>query len=155
MKKILIAAAALAVSATSVIAMSHGGGAQAAIDARKALMQANGAAAGLAGAMMKGEMDYNPAVAKSAIATIRAVSLAFGSHFPEGSHGMEGTKAAPAIWENADGFAKALADFQEDTAAAAQASGKDGPADLQAFQAAIGPVLENCKSCHETFRVNN
>nr|WP_306306754.1 cytochrome c [Nitratireductor aquibiodomus] len=42
-----------------------------------------------------------------------------------------------------------------DTAAAVEASGKDGPADLAAFQAAIGPVFGNCKSCHENFRVQN
>jgi cytochrome c556 len=102
--------------------------------------------------MMKGEMAYNAAVAKSAIATLRAVSLSIGSHFPEGSGGMEGTRAAPAIWEKADDFAAAVAKFQADTAAAAAASGKDGPADVEAFKAAVGPVLANCQSCHEAFR---
>jgi phosphate acetyltransferase len=50
-------------------------------------------------------------------------------------------------------FNAAVAKFKADTDAAAAASGKDGPADLEAFKAAIGPVFANCKSCHEGFRV--
>ena len=34
-----------------------------------------------------------------------------------------------------------------------EAAGEDGPADLAAFKAAVGPVLGNCKSCHESYRV--
>jgi cytochrome c556 len=153
MRKILIALSALALSATAVTAANEGD--QAAIDARRALMQANGAAAAVSAAMMKNELAYNAAVAKSAIATFRAVSLSLGEHFPEGTHSMEGTKASPAIWEKAGDFAAAIAKLQADTAAASQASGKDGPADLAAFQAAVGPVLGDCKSCHEAFRLSN
>src|SRR5690606_38821056 len=105
------------------------------IAARKGLMQANGAAAAVSGAMIKGDLAYNPAVAKSAIATFRAVSLSLPHHFPEGSSG-EGSRAAPAIWERPDDFAAVVQRLQEHTAAAVEASGKDGPADVQAFQAA-------------------
>ena len=34
-----------------------------------------------------------------------------------------------------------------------QASGKDGPADLDAFKAAVGPIFGTCKSCHEGYQV--
>ena len=154
MKKTVLAAAVLAFSTAGGFAAAHLTG-NPDIDARKALMQANGAAAGVAGAMMKGDMDYNPAIAKSAIATMRAVAYSFGSHFPEGSTGMEGTTASPKIFEDMGGWDAALAKFKADTDAAAAASGKDGPADIEAFKAAVGPVFGNCKGCHEAYRVKN
>ncbi len=122
------------------------------IAVRKALMQATGGAAGLAGGMMKGEIAYNPAAGKSAIASLRGVAHSYGDFFPEGSLTGD-TTASPKIAEDAEGWKKALAKFAADADAAAQASGKDGPADLDAFKAAVGPVLGNCKSCHEGFRV--
>ena len=122
------------------------------IAVRKSIMQSVGVAAGLSGGMMKGQMDYSPAAGKAAIATMDAAAHSFGSFFPEGS-GSGDTTAAPAIWEDAAGFEAALAKFASATGAAMAASGKDGPADLEAFKAVMGPVLGNCKSCHETFRV--
>ncbi len=124
------------------------------IAARKAIMSSVGAAAGLGGGMMKGEIDYNPAAGKAAIATVRAASLTFGDFFPAGSDQGD-TGAAPTIWENADGFAAELAKFSAATEKAAEASGKSGPADLEAFKAAMGPVFGTCKSCHETYRKKN
>ncbi|MFC5584001.1 c-type cytochrome [Nitratireductor kimnyeongensis] len=148
MKKIALAVSALCLSISGVAAADDP------IAVRKAIMQANAASAGLAGAMMKGELDYNPAIAKAAILTLSASAKSFGEFFPEGS-GDGDTTAAPAIWDDADGFQAALDKYMTDTAAAVEASGKDGPADLAAFQAAIGPVFGNCKSCHENFRVQN
>ncbi|MCK7612773.1 c-type cytochrome [Roseibium sediminicola] len=121
---------------------------------RQSLMASMGAAAGLAGGMMKGEIAYSPAAGKSAIATARAVSLSFGDYFPAGSD-QGNTGAAPSIWENADGFAAELAKFTDATAKATEASGKDGPADVEAFKAAMGPIFGTCKSCHETYRKKN
>lgn len=124
------------------------------IKARQALMSAVGAAAGLGGGMMKGEIAYTPAAGKAAIAAMRAASLAYGDYFPEGSE-FGDTEAAPAIWENRAGFDAELAKFAAAAADAATASGKAGPADVDAFKAAFGPVLGTCKSCHEGFRVKN
>lgn len=124
------------------------------IAVRQALMASMGAAAGLAGGMMKGEITYSPAAGKSAIATARAVSVSFGDFFPAGSD-QGTTGAAPSIWEDADGFAAELAKFTAATAKAAEASGKDGPVDVEAFKAAMGPVFGTCKSCHETYRKKN
>lgn len=146
MKKLLLAVSVLAMSASAVIAADDP------IAVRKALMQAVGAAAGASGAMMKGEMDYNPGVAKLAIAAVNASSHAFGDYFPDGST-SDASTASPKIWEDMAGFKAAAAKFAGDSAAAMQASGKDGPADLDAFKAAMGPVLGNCKTCHEAFRV--
>ncbi len=147
MKKLALAVSALAFSAAAAFAADDP------IAARKALMGANGAAAGVSAAMMKGDLDYNPAVAKAAIATFNAVAHSVGAFFPEGSDMGADTTASPKIWEDMAGFETQLAKFQADAAAAMQASGKDGPADLDAFKAAVGPVFGNCKSCHESWRV--
>ncbi|MDD9910804.1 MAG: cytochrome c [Ahrensia sp.] len=124
------------------------------IKVRKALMQATGAAAGLAGGMMRGKMEYNADAGKSAIATLRAAAHAHGSFYPEGSLTGD-TTASPRIAEDAEGWNKTMAKFIADADAAAAASGRDGPADLDAFKAAVGPVLANCKACHEAYRVKN
>lgn len=122
------------------------------ITIRKALMDSNGAAAGLAGAMLKEDAPYSPAAGKAAIATLHATAYSFGSFFPEGSDKGD-TTASDKIWSDMPGFEKALAKFKSDTDAAMKASGKEGPADLTAFKEAIMPVLGNCKSCHQDFRV--
>jgi len=80
MKKIVLAVSAVMLSAVTV-AMAAGDP----IATRKTLMDANGAAAGVSAAMLKGDLDYNPAIAKSAIMTLRAVAHSYGSFFPEGS----------------------------------------------------------------------
>ncbi|WP_305989698.1 cytochrome c [Roseibium sp. MMSF_3544] len=124
------------------------------ITTRQDIMSSVGAAAGLGGGMMKGEVAYSPVAGKAAIAAMNAAAVSFGSFFPAGSDTGD-TGALPAIWENADGFAAELAKFSAATGKAMEASGKDGPADLDAFKAAMGPVFGTCKSCHETYRKKN
>lgn len=116
-------------------------------------MASNGSAAAIAGAVMKGEMEYNPIVARSVIQSLYATSLAYGDFFPEGSADDDRTEASPKIWEDRAGFDAELAKFQEATAKAVEVSGKDGPPDSAAFQAAMGPVFDSCESCHETYRL--
>lgn len=123
------------------------------VASRKAVMQSVGAAAGLGGGMLKGQTAYSPAAGKAAIATMNAAGHTFGDLFPEGSEMADNTTAAPSIWDDRAGFDAALAKFADATSAAAKASGKDGPADLDAFKVAFGPILSTCKSCHETYRV--
>lgn len=120
---------------------------------RQALMSSNGSAGALAAAMMKGEIPYSPTAGRSVIASLHATSLAFGDFFPEGSEDTERSIAAPAIWEDPEGFQAELTAFQKATAAAAEISGKDGPADMAAFQSAMGPVFDSCKTCHEDYRI--
>jgi cytochrome c556 len=122
------------------------------IATRKAIMDSVGAAAGLGGGMMKGEIAYSPAAGKSVIATMDAAAHSFGSFFPEGSDKGD-TTASPKIWQDPAAFDEAIAKLAATTSAAVTASGKNGPADVAAFKAAMGPVFGNCKSCHEAFRV--
>lgn len=122
------------------------------IAVRKALMQSNAGAAATSVALMKGEVAYNPAVAKAAIAAMNATAQAMGDFFPPGSI-ADNSGASPKIWEDAAGFAAAVEKFRTGAAVAMQAAGKDGPPDLAAFQAAVGPVLDNCKACHEGYQI--
>lgn len=146
MRKLVLGVAALCLTGMAAMAADDP------IAIRKHIMDSVGAAAGLSGGMMKGEIPYSPAAGKSAIATMVAASAAYGSFFPEGTDKGD-TTASPKIWEDAAGFQKALDKFAADAGAAMAASGKDGPADLDAFKAAMGPVFDNCKACHEAYRV--
>ncbi len=123
------------------------------IAVRKALMDSMGGAAGLTAGVMKGELEYAPALGKAAITTAAAVAAAFPDFFPEGS-GTGDTTAAPAIWEDHDGFMAEIGKLREATVAALAVAGKDGPADADAFTGAMKPVLGTCKSCHETYRID-
>tara|TARA_Y100000815_G_scaffold72800_1_gene61559 strand:+ start:18311 stop:18757 length:447 start_codon:yes stop_codon:yes gene_type:complete len=145
-QKTLIALSLIAATATAAFAADDP------IAVRKALMQSNGAAAGLAAGMMKKEIDYSPAAGKAAIAALHATAESFGEFFPEGSDMGADTKASAAIWENPEGWQAELDQFKAAAAAATEASGRAGPADLAAFQGAVGPILGTCKSCHEKFQ---
>jgi cytochrome c556 len=144
MRRIYVGLAALAV----VTAAAGAYAVEDPIFTRKALMGANGAAAGAATAMIKEEVAFHPGVAKSVFATLRAVAYSYGDNFPPGSDQGE-TKASPKIWEDAAGFAAALTKFQQDADAALAAN----PQDLDAFKAAFGQVAGNCKACHDAFRL--
>ena len=146
MKKFVVAALGVCLTASAAFAAGD------AITTRKTIMDSVAAAAGLGGGMMKGEIAYSPAAGKSAIATMAAASHSFGSFFPEGSDTGD-TTASPAIWSDAAGFEAALTKFAATADAAVKASGKNGPADVETFKAAFGPIMGNCKSCHEAFRV--
>lgn len=151
MKILSVSACLLAsVAYAGVVAVAHA--ADTPVDVRKSIMQSVGAAAGLGGGMMKGEVTYSPAAGKAAIATMNAAAHTFGAYFPEGSDQGD-TTAAPAIWSDAAGFEAELIKFSSAASAAAAAAGKDGPADLDAFKASFGPVLGTCKACHEGYRV--
>lgn len=146
MKTLLFAAGlALAASAPSFAETSF-------VAARAAQMSANGAAAAVAGGMLKGEIPYTPAVAKSVIAALDATALSFGLMFPDGATSKE---ASPKIWEDRAGFDAEVTKFQTAAAAALEASGKSGPADVDAFKAAVTPVLTTCKSCHQSYRLDD
>jgi len=71
--------------------------------------------------------------------------------FPEISRDGD-TEALPAIWNNSDKFAKAVAKAQQSTVDFQQAlSGGDRKAALAAF-AAAGKA---CKGCHESYRAED
>lgn len=143
----------LAVAAVGIAAPAFA--AEDPIAVRQALMDGNGAAAAVAVGIMKDEIAYNALVGKAVIAQMHATAEAIGSFFPEGSLDPAKSNASPQIWENSSGFREEVAKFLAATDSAVSVAGKDGPADKAAFGAAIKPMLDSCRGCHETFRVKN
>ena len=144
MRPLMLGIAALAIGVGSTVAIAT----EDPIATRKHLMQANGAAMGASQAMIKGEVPYNPAVALATLKSFNAVFYSFGDYFPAGSDQGD-TSASPRIWEDMAGFQKILADLRTHTDAVIATP----PQDLQAFQAAIGPIGQGCQSCHEAYRL--
>ena len=122
-----------------------------AIKARQELMEDNGKAAKAAGAILKGEAEFSPAKATEIFTQMHDIAMKFGDYFPEDSKTGGKTEAAPAIWQKPDEFKADLIKYQEDTKAAMDAA----PQDADAFKVAFGKVAQNCKGCHEEFRVKD
>ena len=116
--------------------------------ARYKLMERNGDAAKILGAMAKGEREYDGTLAAEQLDHIIADMKTFVTLFPEGSETGHDTRALPAIWENRAGFEEDADDLVE-AAQAAKAASADG---LDAFRPAFGAVGKACGACHETFR---
>jgi cytochrome c556 len=142
MRAFFLGVAILAVTASAVSALEDP------IVTRKKLMDANGAAAGAAFGMVKGEIPFDAKVAKAALQAFNSVSYAVGDYFPEGSDKGD-TKARPEIWTDRAGFEKILADFRAHSEAALKAQ----PQDVETFKTLVAPIGEACNSCHEKYRV--
>jgi cytochrome c556 len=125
------------------------------IDARQALMKANGDQAKIAGAMVKGESPFDLAAAHKIFATFENAAAKMPDLFPDnsktGANSKTGdkTEADPKIWDNMADFKARFQKLGED-AKAADASVKD----LDSFKAAIGNIGKNdCGGCHQTYRL--
>ncbi len=100
------------------------------------------------GPMLQSKTDFDAEAAMAALNVWADAGQKFGDLFPEGS---EGGEAAPAIWEDREGFNAALKEWQDATAAAIAAN----PQTLDDAKAAIGPVFNTCKNCHDTYRIED
>jgi cytochrome c556 len=116
---------------------------------RHELMESSKTAAKTIGGMLKGEQEFNAAMAMESFGTWDHIAGTFGDLFPEGSETGHDTEAKESIWTDRDGFNAELAAFSEAVTAAIEAD----PQDLEALKTAAGPVFKACKSCHEGYRV--
>lgn len=117
---------------------------------RHELMEKVGKAAKPVGTMLRGEADYDWATAETSLRKFEKVSGKFGELFPEGSDTGD-TEAAPAIWEDREGFDAALKDWADATTAALAAA----PATLEDAKPVFGEVFKTCKNCHDTYRIED
>lgn len=118
---------------------------------RHELMEDVGDAAKPVGAMLKGERDYEWSVVMTSLETFEDVSTRFGELFPPGTETGEGTEAAPAIWDDREGFEQALADWRDATRKAIEAE----PESLEAAKPLLGAVFNQCKNCHDGYRIED
>jgi cytochrome c556 len=141
------AAAALAVT-LGATALAEAPAVDDPIAMRQHLMKNAGFAAGLGGAMLKGEAPFDPRVATAALALLKGTAIGIVRMFPEGSMN-DTSKAKPEVFSDRAGFRKAQEKFVVDTSNAVDVK----ITDLDAFKAQFGAVTANCKSCHEAYRV--
>ena len=144
-RRLVLALAGAAVLAGPAIAQNLD-----AIKTRQQLMEDNGDATKAGGAILKGEAEFSAEKAQEIFSQMHDVAMKFGDYFPEDSKTGGKTEAAPAIWERPEEFDAALVKYQEDTQAALDAA----PQDADAFKQAFGMVTQNCKGCHEDFRID-
>ena len=120
-------------------------------ETRHDLMEDVGGAAKNIGKMLKGEAGFDADVANAGLQVWADAARTFGDLFPEGSESGFDTEAKATIWSDRTGFDEQLAQFGEAADAAVAAS----PADLEGLKAAAGPVFKVCKSCHESYRIED
>jgi cytochrome c556 len=118
---------------------------------RHELMESVGDAAKPIGDMLKGERDFDAGTVMSSLETMDDVAAQFGDLFPEGTETGMDTEAAPAIWEDREGFEAALAEWSDavDTAVSLQ------PHSTEELKQAAGPVFQACKNCHDSYRIED
>ena len=116
---------------------------------RHELMEGVGDAAKPVGAMLKGEAPFDAALVMKALETFDDAAPKVKSLFPEGSETGYDTLAKSTIWTDRSGFDANLKAFSDAVDAAIAAA----PHDLDSLNAAAGPVFKECKSCHESYRL--
>jgi cytochrome c556 len=148
-----IAASTVIVALTgSVFAASHVDPAIAtAMEARETHMKALGAQVGILGNMAQEKAPYDATAAAAAATTLAGLAAEdLAVYFPEGSDSVsvEGSRALPIIWENAEDFKAKEEALTTATAALVLVAGTD----LDSLKAGFGPVGAACGACHETYR---
>ena len=139
---------AIAVVAVTAIAATTGLAQQDPIAARKALMKANGEAAGNLSKMVKGEAPFDLDTAKKSFATFEDAAAKMPNLFPDNSKTGGETAALPKIWEDTADFKARFVKFGND-AKAAGASVKD----LDSLKTTFPELAKNCGGCHELYRI--
>jgi len=124
------------------------------IEERKAAYKLIGASFRPLGAILKGTTTYDAAVVDKAIARTAFLSgLLDESSFPESTNlGEPETKAKADIWTKRSEFDKRLKDFQAHIQKL-QAVNEADKSGSDAFKTALNTVAQDCKGCHDDFRV--
>ena len=97
---------------------------------------------------LRGGLVGNPADILGRALILQQLSQALPGAFAQGAD-AQGTRALPAIWTNASGFAARVAAFQTAVDALVEAA-RGG--DMAAIEAAQGAVQPTCGACHMEFR---
>ncbi|MBZ6075389.1 c-type cytochrome [Microvirga puerhi] len=140
MKRSVFVAGILALGVTAAIAQAD------VIAQRQKLMKDNGDHSRVIGAMLKDQAPFDLAQVQTALKAFSHSAKEMPQLFPANSKDGK-TKAQPAVWEKKSDFDAHFAQFGKD-AEAALASIKDSAS----FKAEMPKVLQNCGTCHKTFR---
>lgn len=111
-------------------------------------MEKVGDAAGPLGGMLKGELEFDAAVALASFMTMKEQIDGIDQLFPEGSYVGGEDRATQAVWTNRADFDQKMADF----AVALDSAIAANPQDMESFKPIAQNVFGNCKACHEDYR---
>jgi len=143
-----ISAAALAGVATALPAAAQFAKPEDAIKYRKSAMMLEAAHLGRIFAMPNGTVPFDAKTVAENAQILAAVSQWQFSGFLSGSEKGE-TRAKPEAWSEADKFHEMASKGQDDVLRL-DAAAKTG--NLDAIKAAVGPVGQSCKACHDAYR---
>lgn len=146
----IVAATAIAVTGTATLAVAQDD-LPFPVQARQGQFTMMGLNIGVIVGMVRGEREYDAAVAQAAADNLVALSSIDQSfHWPEGTDNMSlvGTRALPEIWEN---LPDVLAKW-EAFGAAAQGLADVASDGLEPMQAALGPLGASCNECHDSYQ---
>lgn len=126
---------------------------KAAVETRRAAYSLIGKSFKPLGAILKGEAQYNPELVKTQVDRLVVLSGFLSDAFPaESNLGEPLTKAKADIWRNQEDFNQRFAEFKkdlEDLAALVATETSASPA----FKAAAGKLAQDCKGCHDNYKL--
>ncbi len=148
-KALATAAITLALTTSAITHAEEKSTRDKAVDYRQSAMTLIGANFKPMGAMVKGELAYDPAVFARHAKDLGAVaSIDILRGFPEDSEG-DNSDAKAEIWLEWEDFKSKMSDMQRETAALAKVAATD---DKAAIKKQFGKTAETCKACHKKFK---
>jgi cytochrome c556 len=148
MKRLSLATLAVTAMATALPAAAQFAKPEDAIKYRQSAMALQGATLGRVFAMANGRVPFDAKVAAENIEIVAMLNKLQFTAFTDGSDSGN-TKAKPIVWTQKEKFNAEITRNQE-AVAKLVAAGKTG--NLDQIKAAVGPVGQSCKSCHDEFR---
>lgn len=141
MKRAIIVAGLLTLGLTAAIAQSN------IVEQRQDLMKQFGAQSRTIAGMLRGQAPFDLAQAQAALKTVSDAAKKLPPLFPESTKGAEKTDALPTVWESKAEFDKLFASLD-----AASQTALATITDEASFKAEMPKVLQNCGTCHKTYR---
>lgn len=123
------------------------------VEDREALMKERGQIMGALSKFAKGESPYDAAAVLTQLQALQAnaektdVDVLWAADQTGNTAGTPAT--SPKVWEDIAAFKAEEEKYEAAVAAAVTAA----PADVAALGAAMGPIGQECGTCHEGFRV--
>lgn len=148
MKRLVLAAAAVAGLATALPAAAQFQKPEDAIKYRKAAFTVMANHFGRIAAMASGRAPFDAAAAQANADLVVTMSKLPYAGFIDGTSSGD-TKAKPEIWSERDKFNAAAGKMQEEVVKLSAAA-KSG--NLDQVKAAVGEVGKSCKACHDNYR---
>jgi len=122
-----------------------------AINVRKAVFTLIGSNFKPVGEVLQGRASYESADVPKSASRVAFLAGLLNEAFPDNSASGD-TKARPEIWSNRADFDKRVKDFQDHSAALVQVAARE-KSGSDAFKAAAAAVGQDCKGCHENYKV--